>query len=227
MGCDLSSFTVFSKTPYFNPRTHVGCDCHCHNRRLLGQDFNPRTHVGCDAMVREQNASADEFQSTHPRGVRLPIDNERGTVIDISIHAPTWGATRRKNDGDLEGKFQSTHPRGVRRSWGKGEEAVDDFNPRTHVGCDFFRLRDGARLCDFNPRTHVGCDPVLKQRQNILTIFQSTHPRGVRLIPNGEDRLLFISIHAPTWGATPQVAHLLRLLLISIHAPTWGATAIL
>ena len=56
-------------------------------------------------------------------------------------------------------------------------------------------------------------------------LFQSTHPRGVRLVQS--IRQLFrvgVSIHAPAWGAT----HAFRLypffFQVSIHAPAWGAT---
>ena len=78
--------------------------------------------------------------------------------------------------------------------------------------------------------------------------FQSTHPRGVRRcaldITRGD---FFISIHAPTWGATftmigsetalfnfnprthvgcdLQICKGSLATLISIHAPTWGATS--
>ena len=55
---------------------------------------------------------------------------------------------------------------------------------------------------DFNPRTHVGCDLVLI----------------------AYDAVLVISIHAPTWGATPTTMELTNASGISIHAPTWGAT---
>ncbi len=54
----------------------------------------------------------------------------------------------------------------------------------------------------FNPRTHVGCDQVNVTR----------------------DELLYISIHAPTWGATAEREHRIKAMEISIHAPTWGAT---
>ena len=55
--------------------------------------------------------------------------------------------------------------------------------------------------------------------------FQSTRPRGARLqgiigaVGNHK-----VSIHAPTWGATPHLYlhHVKRM--VSIHAPTWGAT---
>ena len=80
-------------------------------------------------------------------------------------------------------------------------------------------------------------------------IFQSTHPRGVRLFKGlvySDD--FFISIHAPTWGATALPYVLFQIYpfqsthprgvrqvwrklgksmpRISIHAPTWGATLI-
>ena len=36
---------------------------------------------------------------------------------------------------------------------------------------------------------------------------------------------MFISIHAPAWGATVQQANDNTVLDISIHAPAWGATS--
>ena len=99
-----------------------------------------------------------------------------------------------------------------------------DFNPRTHVGCDWTERWADRLGGDFNPRTHVGCDGErLHTVQRIAisihaptwgataaaaeipdaVIFQSTHPRGVRhLIITFFPCIYFISIHAPTWGAT-------------------------
>ena len=55
------------------------------------------------------------FQSTHPHGVRLDNYTEELKRLDVSIHAPTWGATA---DAEFVRKmadtFQSTHPHGVR-----------------------------------------------------------------------------------------------------------------
>ena len=58
-----------------------------------------------------------------------------------------------------------------------------------------------------------------------LVLFQSTHPHGVRLL-NAEyfDRLSFVSIHAPTRGATFCSQKAVGRLPVSIHAPTRGAT---
>ena len=99
----------------------------------------------------------------------------------ISIHAPTWGATRPKSYF-FPDKFISIHA----PTWGATHTVfnsscqIGNFNPRTHVGCD-------RELCDihhvsdhFNPRTHVGCDV------GLLVVIVT----------------LAISIHAPTWGAT-------------------------
>ena len=142
--------------------------------------FNPRTHVGCDIMVEGYNIAFKLFQSTHPRGVRLnlffkfllclaisihaptwgatpcffkdPLNSSNFNprthvgcdcsllVVSphwaISIHAPTWGATKSVLPSSIALLFQSTHPRGVRRKNRGNPSRPSDFNPRTHVGCD-------------------------------------------------------------------------------------------
>ena len=55
----------------------------------------------------------------------------------------------------------------------------------------------------FNPRTPVGCDDR----------------------PRGGPPAMFISIHAPQWGATMIIKDYYPVLDISIHAPQWGATS--
>ena len=64
----------------FNPRTHVGCDPHQSTTTFGIYDFNPRTHVGCDRAF-----------------------NLTSAETDISIHAPTWGATVKPSNGWLLG----------------------------------------------------------------------------------------------------------------------------
>ena len=98
------------------------------------------------------------------------------------------------------------------------------FNPRTHTGCDPRTARDPSSPASFNPRTHTGCD----------------HD------PFSKEDEFYVSIHAPTRGATICIIQL-RLILsgfnprthtgcdsglsrtpqksrVSIHAPTRGAT---
>ncbi len=47
---------------------------------ILAFNFNPRTHVGCDILITYDNGSQN-----------------------ISIHAPTWGATVKPSNGWLLG----------------------------------------------------------------------------------------------------------------------------
>ncbi len=79
---------------YFNPRTHVGCDPRRGWRPAPPSNFNPRTHVGCDDYDSGVIAPDTLFQSTHPRGVRRTRLAAQYLLQGISIHAPTWGATR-------------------------------------------------------------------------------------------------------------------------------------
>ena len=78
--------------------------------------FNPRSHVGSDLLDRS--------------------DSHRQAV---SIHAPTWGAT----------KLGSNHIR-----------SIDSFNPRSHVGSDIPAFTHLFHVLSFNPRSHVGSDPI-------------------------------------------------------------------
>ena len=98
----------------------------------------------------------------------------------VSIHAPTWGATKRDIQLFFKRLFQSTHPHGV-RLWADSLCQV--------ASC-------------FNPRTHMGCVHIPQVDLAMIEKFQSTHPHGVRpniLLPYVCG---IVSIHAPTWGAT-------------------------
>ena len=76
----------------FNPRTRVGCDARPETTPSFVLSFNPRTRVGCDhtpprniliipvsihapawgaTRHHTEEEMVQEFQSTHPRGVRL------------------------------------------------------------------------------------------------------------------------------------------------------------
>ena len=147
----------------------------------------------------------------------------------VSIHAPAWGATSWL--GQLLGNagLVSIHA----PAWGAtalpqpGQGEPICFNPRTRVGCDEMYRGMTAIVWGFNPRTRVGCDHIQHVAKYIRTLFQSTHPRGVRLA-DGRQRLAGqqVSIHAPAWGATysPSLASLRASWQVSIHAPAWGAT---
>ena len=54
------------------------------------------------------------FQSTHPRRVRHRDAKTFASIANVSIHAPTQGATVLNWLDIANSKFQSTHPRRVR-----------------------------------------------------------------------------------------------------------------
>ena len=127
-------------------------------------------------------------------------------LYDISIHAPTWGATA----ADV------IHIR-----------LLSNFNPRTYVRCDFqlsIRCHLRWQFISIHAPTWGATSGKLEVRFTTLP-FQSTHLREVRrlqaLISDLDAR---ISIHAPTWGATNLPVLKDSATDISIHAPTWGAT---
>ena len=122
------------------------------------------------------------FQSTHPHGVRHPEFNYNFHVANVSIHAPSRGATGPPTD-------RINHTVG--------------FNPRTLTGCDdgiiFFR----GKVDSFQSTHPHGVRPVSTSDVLMPWKFQSTHPHGVRLCSIiGTIRLKNVSIHAPSRGAT-------------------------
>ena len=146
------------------------------------KDFNPRTHEGCDCNWYFKRLANEISIHAPTRGATAKcVPNFMGK--DISIHAPTRGATSRLQNTSL---------------------TMRDFNPRTHEGCDVsLWLLCGEEISYFNPRTHEGCDQYFLSRSAYFRIFQSTHPRGVRRMVRRQQCPQFgISIHAPTRGAT-------------------------
>ena len=70
--------------------------------------------MGCDVEWAMTTRLSQKFQSTHPHGVRHPASPVVDVITQVSIHAPTWGATEVNLMDDDSVKFQSTHPHGVR-----------------------------------------------------------------------------------------------------------------
>ena len=212
--------------------------------------FNPRTRVGCDFGGRVYYRVPQAFQSTHPRGVRLGVDNHSVRSGIVSIHAPAWGATRQERRrrmprpvsihapawGATQGSasirscrnwFQSTHPRGVRLLAALDAQVRQLFQS-THPR--------GVRLA--GAATSFG----------YLEMFQSTHPRGVRRLPparfpclvpsfnprtrvgcdaTSNDQTLFYEMFQSTHPrGVRRVGYVGRQDQsgVSIHAPAWGAT---
>ena len=101
------------------------------------------------------------FQSTLPHGERPALLFVNSFGVEVSIHAPTWGATftpEPQKDGNL------------------------GFNPRSHMGSDFTLTR---RPFAIEVSIHAPTWGATMWRSRIMTAssFQSTLPHGERLSP--------------------------------------------
>ena len=112
--------------------------------------------AACAGRVTEGVGTCISIHAPTWGATRKPGDGDRSG--EISIHAPTWGATDNYPTGTTANQFQSTHPRGVRLILRNSHSQTCYFNPRTHVGCDVLPLLLFPERIYFNPRTHVGCD---------------------------------------------------------------------
>ena len=161
-GATLSPSSVTDVTQCFNPRTRVGCDPRRDGLPVYGRYVSIHAPAWGATVIARLILQANEFQSTHPRGVRLLISSLVRLEALVSIHAPAWGAT---GGGRLAGR------------------PPPSFNPRTRVGCDTRLVRPPVRGVlvsihapawgatpagetpagckkSFNPRTRVGCDTI-------------------------------------------------------------------
>ena len=147
-------------------------------------------------MLWVSHAASCLFQSTHPRGVRHEVRTIHSRSIQVSIHAPTRGATKTPllralitesvsihaptrgattfeeflNHPSL---FQSTHPRGVRHNNAPAWELMYLFQSTHPRGVRLIITTLLLCVRRFNPRTHEGCD----------RIFRGYKPDGTRFNP--------------------------------------------
>ena len=119
----------------FNPRSHEGSDAGNIRAGTGRGGFNPRSHEGSDKNAMEEIVT-----------------------LDVSIHAPTKGATDGRKHYIPLRSFQSTLPRRERH-----QRAIFDM----------YRVR-------FNPRSHEGSDLGCKNQKAVKLLFQSTLPRRER-----------------------------------------------
>ena len=124
-------------------------------------------------------------------------------LLNVSIHAPAWGATLSVCSCSV-GLWVSIHA----PAW----------------GATFFIFFIFFIKC-FNPRPRMGGDNIYYHMGSMVIRFQSTPPHGGR--PKKGKKFYTkpeVSIHAPAWGATTGRGGLKIAHEVSIHAPAWGAT---
>ena len=101
--------------------------------------------------------------------------------IKISIHAPTRGATFISLFHSLGNYY---------------------FNPRSHERSDLCGISTTAYPCDFNPRSHERSDEFLICALSSKYYFNPRSHERSDLFHSLSNTVTFISIHAPTRGAT-------------------------
>ena len=113
-GSDQNPLGLWTGTvPYFNPRPHTGSDALSNDAYTRNRNFNPRPHTGSDAFLCRLLPKKFDFNPRPHTGSdynvkwTTPIDN-------ISIHAPTRGATVCCKVVVFSSIFQSTPPHGER-----------------------------------------------------------------------------------------------------------------
>ena len=126
-----------------------------------------------------------------------------GSYADISVHAPTRGATSNSLSFSIFSVFQSTLPREERLLGLNFKEANSIFQstlPREE--------RRAKRTClpkepsDFNPRSHERSDTTCDRLARGSYDFNPRSHERSDYIPHDKMALSSISIHAPTRGAT-------------------------
>jgi len=114
MGRDGIEQQVHQAHLSFNPRARMGRDQSRWKQRRCRWSFNPRARMGRDPNLPDITQVDFVFQSTRPHGARL-VDGKEVATLEVSIHAPAWGATPAS--------------RGLQRT-------TASFNPRARMGRD-------------------------------------------------------------------------------------------
>ena len=131
-------------------------------------------------------------------------------------------------DGTIP-EFQSTLPRRERRGGVQIFIGGNDFNPRSHEGSDWRLVIYVSLLMDFNPRSHEGSDGAEFPKVSSSPKFQSTLPRRERHYEATKKELAYIfqSTLPRRERLSMRSSEITASWYISIHAPTKGATFVL
>ncbi len=187
----------------FNPRARVGRDSGGVPRLNTSRVFQSTRPRGARLGAGRFWVIDIRFQSTRPRGARLIKKTIERAKIEVSIHAPAWGATESFSNCRI-GTTVSIHA----PAWGATYPTfyIIQYN-RVSIHAPAWGATKFSS--PFNPyglvSIHAPAWGATHYLQNMLHYY-------------------IVSIHAPAWGAT-QLSGRPRLMhCVSIHAPAWGAT---
>ncbi len=181
-GSDSPIISALLRGECFNPRSHAGSDRTSITPKLAKHSFNPRSHAGSDPGRSRQTIVRPRFQSTLPRGERPEGITKFTTLDDVSIHAPTRGATLKIVTREIRDENVSIHaPTRGATYLGSPEGLSDDVSIHAPTrGATKYRDAEGNEVLfqstlprgerhkkitlniddtGFNPRSHAGSDP--------------------------------------------------------------------
>ena len=187
----MTKWTNFPR--FFGLKRHATMDYHS-----LTKDS-----MGSDPLAWPRSSATPLFQSTLPHGERPVYRKDITEEIEISIHAPAWGATFTKRAYVKVWQFQSTLPHGERPSTPQNHPTQQTFQStlphgerqgRNGLGHDRRRIsihapawgatKESIRrvpvVCYFNPRSRMGSDQRINKTCTCCLLFQSTLPHGER-----------------------------------------------
>ena len=185
----------------FNPRSDERSDIADNSDTKADTDFNPRSDERSDLSCVHTHSAV--FQSTLRRTERPYTRYQQLTLMHISIHAPTNGATR---------------PEPFCR------RVILNFNPRSDERSDISHSPVPAQKPISIHAPTNGATLFLCVRSSVLVISIHAPTNGATIATRPRQFLHNISIHAPTNGATLYKTPIQKQCCISIHAPTNGAT---
>ena len=98
------------------------------------------------------------------------------------------------------------------------------FNPRSYTRSDAFPVVASFKNESFNPRSYTRSDKFYRFKMLFCRGFNPRSYTRSDLRPTTITLTQWVSIHAPTRGATSQLPEDMSFYMVSIHAPTRGAT---
>ena len=144
--------------PYFNPRSHKGSDTRDGLPLFSAIYFNPRSHKGSDYTDRKSAKEHDISIHAPTRGATAKLKMLEEAAV-ISIHAPTRGATKTQSHWFDAAKISIHAPtRGATERRERTKKSQNTFQSTLPQG-ERHRPTKGRRQgCNFNPRSHKGSD---------------------------------------------------------------------
>ena len=144
------------------------------------------------------------FQSTLPHGERLLRGVTIHPVICFNPRSHMGSDERGRGANYLNHCFNPRSHMGsdwLRGYWYTFHQC---FNPRSHMGSDINSSALGFTIDCFNPRSHMGSDSPCALLPCSGECFNPRSHMGSDITFGDSCRFFArVSIHAPTWGATP------------------------